>query len=257
MSDWNTELYLLNSEERNKPIFDLISHIPVNNPKRVLDIGCGPGNTTIMLKKRFASAEIIGIDNSPNMISKARNTHEGIIWLLRDINEDISDLGSFDIISANAVFHWLPDHSTLLPRLFSSLSLNGVFAAQIPYFLGAPMYTPICELAGSEKWKKRVPEDKPATFHDIGFYYDILSSNFTTFDLWTTKHTHALGSKADIMDFYEPTGFKGYLDQLDTKESKAEFLADIMSIVDSMYSPQNDGKYLLRVERLFFIAQRT
>ena len=255
MPDWDTTLYLLNQKERNKPIYDLISHIPMKNPKRVLDIGCGPGNSTIMLKEHFPGAEIIGIDNSPNMIGKAQETYPGITWVLKDVNEDISELGRFDVVFSNSVLHWLPDHRTLLPRLFNLLDVNGVIAVQIPYFLGA-MYEPICALARSKKWDKRIRAKEPATFHDIGYYYDILSSHFSAFDTWTTKHTHVLGSKDDIMDFYKPTGLKGYLDQLDTEKIKDKFLADMMPIIDSLYKPQRDGKYLLRVERFFFVAAK-
>ena len=254
--DWNTELYLLNEGERNKPIFDLLSHVPVREPGRVLDIGCGPGNSTGMLKRAFPEAELIGIDNSPNMIAKAKETNADVTWLRRDANEDISDLGSFDIVFSNSVLHWMPDHQALLPRLFRSMGSNGAIAIQIPYFLGA-MYEPISALAGSAKWDGLIPDKEPATFHDVGFYYDILAAHFSAFDVWTVKHTHVLGSKGDIMDFYRPTGFKGYFDQLGTDELRDAFLADIVPIIDSAYKPQSDGKYLLRVERLFFVAQRT
>ena len=37
-------------------------------PRRILDLGCGTGTTTLMLKKRFSSAEVIGLDLSPHML---------------------------------------------------------------------------------------------------------------------------------------------------------------------------------------------
>ena len=254
MADWNTELYLLNEEGRNKAVFDLISHIPLKNPGRVLDIGCGPGNSTIMLRKTFPGAEeVIGLDSSPNMIAKAREAHGGITWLQRDINEGLSDLGRFDILFSNSVMHWLQGHAVLLPRLFELLGAGGVAAFQIPYFLGA-MYEEVSALAGSEKWNRFFPVKETAVFHDIGFYYDILSSHFSVFDLWTTKHTHVLRSLTDILDFYTPTGFKGYFDQLESQELREEFAADLLLMIGGLYSPQRDGKYLLRVERFFFVA---
>ena len=237
------------------PIFDLLCHIPVAAPQRILDIGCGPGNSTIFLKDRFPNAEIIGIDNSPSMIERAQKTYPGMVWMLKDANDDISDLGTFDIIFSNSVLHWLPNHNELLSRLFASLSAHGIMAVQIPYFFGTPIYEPLYDLVKSQKWDTFFSVKQPTTYHDLEFYYDILASHFSVFDIWTTKHTHVLNSRKDILDWYKPTGFKAFLDQLETEESKNDFLTDISHIIDDLYRPQKDGKYLLRFERLFFIAQ--
>ncbi|MCL2512645.1 MAG: methyltransferase domain-containing protein [Oscillospiraceae bacterium] len=259
MPDWNAELYLQFAGERDKPIFDLISHIPLNDPKRILDIGCGPGNSTAHLKKRYKNAEIIGIDSSRSMIEKARQAHSGITWLLKDANEDLSDLGAFDIVFSNSVLHWLPGHDRLLPRLFDLLDIDGMIAVQIPYFMGTPVYEPFCGLVKSEKWDKRFPVKNPAYYHDIGYYYDIIGENpnaFSPADIWTTKHTHILNSKSDIIEWYSSTAFKPFLERLDIEELKNEFLNDIFIIIDGLYKPQKDGKYLFRFERLFFTARR-
>jgi len=257
MPDWNTELYLLFEDGRNKPIYDLISHIPLQNPKRIIDIGCGPGNSTIPLEKVFATAEIIGLDSSKNMIEQARKTNTGITWILRDAGEDIADLGTFDLVFSNSVLHWLPDHQKLLPRLFKLLNPEGVIAVQIPYFFGTPIYEPLYALIKSDEWNSYFPVKQPTTYHDVGFYYDLLSAYFSVFDIWTTKHTHVLNSKEDILNWYKPTGFKAFLDQLNTKEKKNGFLSDLSQIIDDLYLPQKNGKYLLRFERLFLIAQHT
>ena len=257
MPDWNPELYLQFEDGRNKPIYDLIYHMPIKTPKRIIDIGCGPGNSTIQLKNQFSEAEIVGVDNSPTMIEKAQNTYPEITWLMADINENISNLGKFDVVFSNSVLHWLPDHHGLLPRLFDLLNIGGVIAVQIPYFFGTPIYEPLYKLIENEKWGNLLPAKNPTNYYDIGYYYDILSSNFSVFDIWTTKHTHVLKSKDDIIDWYKATGFKPFLDQLDSDETKTQFLADVDKIIDTLYVPQKDNKYLFKFERLFFIAKRT
>jgi len=257
MSDWNPSLYLKFEEGRNKPIYDLIAHIPVMQPKRIIDIGCGPGNSTAPLAKMYPGVEIIGIDSSPSMIAKAKKEYPDMEWMVFDANRDLSDFGSFELVFTNSVLHWLPDHERLLPRLFGLLSENGVFAAQIPYFLGTPIYEPLYALIQNEKWDKYFLNKQPTTYRDIGFYYDILSSHFSEFDLWTTKYTHVLHARSDMMEWYKPTAFKALTDQLDTEELKELFLSDVWPIVNDLYHPQKDGKYLFRFEHFFFVARRT
>ncbi|MCL1901267.1 MAG: methyltransferase domain-containing protein [Firmicutes bacterium] len=257
MADWNTELYLKFEEGRNKPIRDLISHIYVKSAGRVIDIGCGPGNSTILLKKVYKNANMVGIDNSPNMIQKAKQEYPEITWILKDIADDMSDLGKFDIVFSNSVLHWLPDHTKLLPRLFDLLNEDGVIAIQIPYFFGTPIYRPLYNLVESKKWDSYITVKQPTTYNDVGFYYDLLSAHFSSFDIWTTKHTHVLSSKDEIINWYKPTGFKAFLDQLKTNELKEAFLSDIHPIINDIYNEQKDGKFLLRFERLFFVAQLT
>ena len=254
MADWDPAMYLANETERNKPIFDLITHIPVQNPRRIIDIGCGPGNSTASLRKTYKEAEIIGIDNSPGMIAEARKADDSITWILRDANETMDDLGKFDILFSNSTLHWLPRHEALLPRLFNMVAEGGAAALQMPYYFGTKIYGSLLALIHSKKWNELIHLKQPATYHDVGFYYDILSECTPAFDIWTTRHIHVLKTKEDILDWYKPTGFKAYLDQLGTDEQKDEFIADMRPIVDRLYRAQKDGKYLLRFQRLFIVA---
>ena len=256
MQDWNTDLYLQYENGRNKPIYDLISHIPLKTAKRIINIGCGPGNSTIFLKKWFPDSEIIGMDNSINMIEKAKELYPNITWLLKDANNGLSDMGKFDIVFSNSVLHWLPNHKDILLQFFGLLQKNGVVAIQIPYFFGTPIYGPLYDLIKSKKWNTYIENKEPTTYHNLDFYYEILSTHFKIFDIWTTKHTHILNSRNDIIDWYKPTGFKPFLDQLGTEEIKKKFLNDISKIIDELYMPQKDGNFLLCFERLFFIGQK-
>ena len=78
MSDWNPEKYLLFKNQRTQPALDLANRVRSCQAKTVVDIGCGPGNSTAVLKDVFPQAKILGIDNSANMISKAKAQHSGL-----------------------------------------------------------------------------------------------------------------------------------------------------------------------------------
>lgn len=130
---WNSELYLRFFDERTRPAVELLSAVSLNSPKHIIDIGCGPGNSTAVLAERFPESEIIGVDNSAEMIEKARLLHPELTFCLRDVSGDLYEYtDSFDLVFSNACIQWLPDHSRLLPRLMSLLSPGGVLAVQVP-----------------------------------------------------------------------------------------------------------------------------
>ena len=130
MIDWNPDLYLKFGKERTLPSKDLISRIGLENPARILDIGCGSGNSTNELKKRWPNAEIIGIDNSSTMIEKAQLLYPEIDFRLMDATEDLSSLGKFDIVFSNAVFHWISNHNALLKEIHKVLKPHGMLVCE-------------------------------------------------------------------------------------------------------------------------------
>jgi trans-aconitate 2-methyltransferase len=117
MSNWNAEHYLKYGDERTRPAVDLAARIRIDRPAVIADLGCGPGNSTQILRDRWPQSEIIGIDNSPQMIEAAQRAYPDQNWLLADVSQWTSS-GPVDLIYSNAALQWIPDHDVLLPRLF-------------------------------------------------------------------------------------------------------------------------------------------
>ena len=111
--DWNPELYLKYNKERIQPSIDLVSRINFDNPRNIIDIGCGPGNSTHVLTERWPDAKITGIDNSPAMIEKAQNDYPSQTWKVMDAGNLVFD-EKYDIVFSNATIQWIPDHKKLL-----------------------------------------------------------------------------------------------------------------------------------------------
>jgi len=254
MSDWNPELYLKFQKERTQPVYDLISRMEIENPKRILDIGCGPGNSTIVLKDRWPEAQVIGLDYSEAMIEKSKKDYPDIRFIVGDANRDLSYLGDFDIVFANASLQWLPHHETLIPRLFNMVNPNGIFAAQIPQFDKMPIAHIIEDVAASPKWASHFVDFKTGmTFYSDGSYYDFVFDKSSCISMWATEYYHVMNSHHNIIDMIKSTGMKPYLDKL-PKELVSDFLDSVLHGLKAAYPSQNDNRVLFPFKRFFMVA---
>lgn len=81
-------------------------------PRRILDLGCGTGSTTLMLKQAFPQAEVIGLDLSPYMLVRAEHKAESanldITWRHGRAEQTGFKDASFDLVTASLLFHETP-----------------------------------------------------------------------------------------------------------------------------------------------------
>ncbi|WP_221089044.1 methyltransferase domain-containing protein [Deinococcus aquaedulcis] len=142
---WNPDLYDQFKAARSAPVQDLHALIPDRPYRWVVDLGCGTGEHTQALARRFPDAEVTGLDSSPEMLARAA-AHDAPN--VRFVPGNIAALsGSFDLIHANASLQWLPDHPALLPRLWSHLNPGGVLAVQVPANHDHPSHRLLSETA--------------------------------------------------------------------------------------------------------------
>ena len=154
MLDWNPEQYEKFIKDRTQPAIDLANRLEVWEAKRILDLGCGTGNSTKILKDKFPDAMVIGADNSDEMLAKAKKTHPDIEFIHLDVGGDLGEVkGKFDIVFSNACLQWIPNHEILLPKLMSLLRQGGVLAVQIPIQSEHPVHIIMNELVTTAKWK--------------------------------------------------------------------------------------------------------
>ncbi|HHU48598.1 MAG TPA: methyltransferase domain-containing protein [Clostridiales bacterium] len=254
MADWNSAQYLKYEKERTQPAIDLANRISLDNPKRIIDVGCGPGNSTRVLASKFSDAYILGVDKSENMISSAKMNYPNLDFKLCDISSEISSLDrDFDIVFSNACIQWVPNHKILLKELVGLLSKGGILAIQIPMNYNEPIHRIIKEVSASQKWKEHF--SNPRIFYTLspGEYFDILSEISDYINIWETVYYHTMGSHNDIMEWYRGTGLRPYLDVLED-EKKAEFENEIMERIIESYPKQKNGQIIFRFPRLFFTA---
>ena len=157
--DWDAAQYLRFEDERTRPSIDLLARVPLSAPKRCIDLGCGPGNSTELVAARYPDAVTEGLDSSPDMLEKARKRLPGLSFILGDVNT-WSDAAGCDVIFANAVLQWLPDHAALFPRLAGSLTPGGCLAVQMPNNLNEPSHVAMREVAAEGPWAEKLANAK-------------------------------------------------------------------------------------------------
>src|ERR1700755_3443562 len=62
---WYPDVCLAFADQRGRPFYDLLSRVGAQQPRRVVDLGCGPGNLTLQLARRWPHAVVEGVGSSP------------------------------------------------------------------------------------------------------------------------------------------------------------------------------------------------
>lgn len=253
MSDWNSTQYTKFERERTQPSIDLINRISIE-PKTILDIGCGPGNSTAQLLRRFPKADILGIDSSDNMLEKATASYPEIKFRKCFVPDGLEDFGDFDLIFSNACLHWIPDHKNLLPKLIEKLTDGGVLAVQMPLVQNAIFYRELNSLVAEGKWQKL---NSIHNFHNLSpeETYNILCTAASEVEMWDTSYYHIVPTHSAVIDWYKGSGLRPYLEALDEAE-RDEFVSDLLGRIKANYPVQADGNIILKMPRLFFTAMK-
>ena len=254
MPSWNPEQYLKFDAERSRAAQDLCARIPLAAPGRILDLGCGPGNSTRVLRERWPGAALTGLDSSPEMIRRARASGTDADWVLADAAGCDPGTG-WDVVFANAMLQWLPDQERVLPRFLDWLAPGGCLAVQIPAREGTRLRAAIEAVARRARWRAAMA-GAGGSLHsgDARFYYDLLAPLAARVDLWESIYYHVMASHEALIEWYEGTGMRPYLDCLPEPADQAAFKAEVLAACRGDYPVAADGRVPMPFRRLFFVA---
>jgi trans-aconitate 2-methyltransferase len=256
MPTWNPGQYLRFSAERTRPCRDLANALTIDTPRRIIDLGCGPGNSTSVLAERWPRAEVVGMDNSQEMIAAARRDAPERTFHVGDIATWSPD-GRYDLVFSNAALQWVENHEDVYPRLLGFVASGGAFAAQMPCNKLAPAHVIMRELAQKSDFFAYFGDGvREWHVHDAAFYYDVLAPHADRVDIWQTEYLHILPDAAAIVDWYKGTGLRPFLDCLPDADIRARFLDLYLEAITRAYPARRDGHVILPFQRLFIVAYR-
>jgi trans-aconitate 2-methyltransferase len=253
---WSASQYVKFEDERTRPSRDLLAQVPLQSPQRIVDLGCGPGNSTELLVERFPDAEVAGIDSSADMLRQARERLPQCTFLENDLATWMPEPGT-DLLSGNAVFHWVPDHPRVLVRLLTSLSAGGVLAVQMPDNTNEPALMLMEKVAESGPWAATLAQANAAR-NDLPSpeaYYDLLRPLCRRIDIWHTHYNHIIADHAGVVEWFKGSGLRPFLAPLDAAMCAA-FTAKYTDEIRLAYPARSDGRVMLKFPRLFIVAVR-
>ncbi|WP_129774512.1 trans-aconitate 2-methyltransferase [Peristeroidobacter soli] len=251
---WSAKQYSTFEDERTRPSRDLVNAIALDHVATAVDLGCGPGNSTEVLARRYPSAIISGIDSSEDMIDSARRR-------LPQLAFEVADIATWhaprplDVILANASLQWLPDHGSLYPRLVSQLTEGGCLAIQTPDNLNEPAHRIARQVATEGAWANKIGHVTHPERHDARWYYSLLQPICSRVDVWQTTYFHPLQNHRALVEWFKGSALRPFLAPL-TPDEQQTFLATYEREMTTAYPALESGRVLLPFPRLFLLATR-
>ena len=251
---WDPDIYLKFGSERTRPAIELLARVPIAAPARVIDLGCGPGNSTALVAARWPEARIEGLESSSQMLAKARASRVRAIWIEGEV-ESWSPADRYDLIFSNAALHWISNHRALLPKLMGCLTAIGVLAFQVPHNFEAPSHVLMREVAGNGPWAQALADARRVNVEAAASYFDILAPLSASVDIWETTYLHALDGDDPVFDWVSGTGLRPFLQRLQAEERDG-FVSAYRARLREAYPRRADGTTLFPFRRLFAVARR-
>lgn len=251
MTVWDPDTYLDFGDHRQRPFHDLLAWVGAREPRRVVDLGCGPGTLTAELVDRWPDAQLEAIDSSPEMVAAARE---------RDIPAELGDVESWrpapetDVVVCNAVLQWVPGHGELLRRWMSGLPAGAWLAVQVPGNFAAPSHTEIRRLAAEPRWRGLLDLCEPAAVLEPSGYAALLAATGATVDVWETTYLHRMTGPDPVLDWVTGTVLRPVHESL-TSSEWIEFRDELAPRLRAAYPAGTDGVTWFPFRRVFAVAR--
>jgi trans-aconitate 2-methyltransferase len=261
INSWDAKIYGQFLDSRTRPARDLLAAIPDSfQPDTIYDLGCGPGNSTILLKNRWPNASIVGLDSSVTMLEEAKKTYTNIDFINSDI-ANFSPSKKIDCLFANASLQWLDAHEILIPKLLQLMNPGGVFGIQMPNNFHSPSHQITIKILQNHiTWQPYLKNlrygvlTKP--FYNLPWYYDLLiNAQAKSLQLWETEYFQEMSDYHEIFDWVKGTGLRPVLSAMDVNDQN-KFRDAYIKAISNEYPLQSNNKVLLPFRRIFMVGYK-
>jgi ubiquinone/menaquinone biosynthesis C-methylase UbiE len=134
MYHWMIEPYLVHRDDNDQMGWALAKGVPKQDYRRILDMGCGIGKSTLPYCDLYPDAEVIGIDYAAPMVKYAHKLAEQrakkVTFSQRNAESTQYEDESFDLIVAIWLFHEIPRRAmdNVIREAYRLLRPEGYFA---------------------------------------------------------------------------------------------------------------------------------
>jgi trans-aconitate 2-methyltransferase len=253
---WDPSQYGRFGDHRLRPVLELLQRVEHPGPRRIVDMGCGRGETARLMAERWPEARVFGLDSSADMLAAAAATPSPVEWQVADVR-DWNPEAPVDVLYANAVYQWIDDHAGLFPRLIGTLAPGGVFAAQMPLSWTQASHRLMREILGDGGFG--TPELRAALgrrwVEDAEWYYDLLRPCVAELDIWQTEYLQVLSGDDPVLEWVKGTGLRPVVEGL-VPDELARFIERYAAALRAAYPTRPGGETLYPFGRLFIVARR-
>lgn len=251
---WDPDIYLAFADDRARPFYDLLARVGAQQPRRVVDLGCGAGNLTLQLGRRWPDAVVEGVDSSTKMVAVARE---------RGVNATVGDLRTWtpqqdtDVVLSNAALHWAPERDELLVRWAGQLAAGAWIAVQMPGNFESPSHAAVHTVARRGQYAKTLRDclfRESAAVEAPAHYAELLIDAGCTVDAWETTYLHQLSGEHPVLDWISGTALLPVRERLNDEEYQ-KFRDELIPLLTDAYPRRQDGTTFFPFRRVFVVAQ--
>ncbi len=252
---WDPSHYLQFADDRSRPFLDLVARIP-GEPRSIVDLGCGPGHLTAVLRARWPEATIHGVDSSPEMMDRANagNDDPHATYEVDDVSTWTPQT-DVDAIVSNALFQWVPDQLAVIERLSSLVPAGGTFALQVPNNYAGPSHTLLHEISSRGPYASHTEHLHADRRMPPEAYLELFTRLGWQADVWETTYLHVLKGDDPVFSWISSTGARPIIQAL-PDGLREEFVDEYKAALRQAY-PHTPHGTVFRFERVFAVARQS
>ena len=252
---WDPSHYLQFADERTRPFMDLLNRVE-GEPATIVDLGCGPGHLTPVLRARWPDASVTGVDASPEMVQQARASRhaDNVTYVEADLRS-WRPAEAVDLLVSAATLQWVPGHLELLPELAEVVAPEGTFAMTVPGNFDAPSHVLLRKLAGRDPYAAYMSAVEQPAAYPAAAYLSVLSVPGWVVEAWETTYLHVLRGPDPVLRWISGTGARPILQAL-PGDLRERFEREYGAALRQAYPAASYGT-VLPFRRVFVVARRT